>query len=140
MPAYVPTEGFARPIGLAPTDTAEATLLTAGPENPVLVGLMISNITGSAAAATVKWGDGTTDYSIVTAKSIAANDTFFQDLFVPLVDGGAIKVTSGAGDALVFTAIVVEYGSELVRSQSHGSEGLASSWSRPQGGRGGWNG
>lgn len=105
--------GSRRLVGLAPANTSEATMLTAGDENPNIVGLIIANTTGSAAVATVKWGDGSTDYPILSAYSIAANTSYFQDLLLPLRSGYTIKVTSGTSNALTFTLVVVDFAGRL---------------------------
>src|SRR3990172_5032816 len=95
-------------------------MLTAGDDRPVIVGLVIANNTGGAVAATVRWGNGTTDYDILAAKSIAANDVYIPDLPpVPLRNGYTVKVTSGSGNALTFTLVVVSEGSTL-----YGSSGI----------------
>ena len=112
--------GQRRVIGLKPANTSEATMLTAGDDRPVIVGLVIANNTGGAVAATVRWGNGTTDYDILAAKSIAANDVYIPDLPpVPLRNGYTVKVTSGSGNALTFTLVVVSEGSTL-----YGSSGI----------------
>lgn len=106
--------GQRRAIGLKPANTNEATMLTAGKDMPVLIGLIVANNTGSAANATVRWGNGTTDYDIVAAKSIAANDSYLPDLPpIPLREGYTIKVTSGTGNALTFTLVIASTGSTL---------------------------
>lgn len=102
-------DGPGRMVGLKPANTSEADILTAGDERPVVVGIVIANNTGSAATATLRWNDGTTSYDILAAKSVAANDTLFVDqIFLPLRSGYKIKVTSGTGNALTFTLVVVE--------------------------------
>lgn len=108
MGAYTPVPGNNRLIGLTPANTSEATMFTAAAERPVVVGLIIANAHSSAVAATMKWTDGSTDYPILSAKSIAANDSFFQDVFLPLFDGYEVKVTSGSANMLTFTLVVVE--------------------------------
>lgn len=108
MPAYIPIPGNNRLIGLTPEDTNEATMFTAAGERPVVAGIIIANAHSSAVAATVKWGDGSTDFPIIPAKSIPANSNMIQDLFLPLFDGYTIKVTSGMADLLTFTLVVVE--------------------------------
>lgn len=112
--AAVPVGGQRTPKGLKPSDTNEATMYTAGKEFPVIVGMAVANNTGSAANATIRWGDGSTDYDIIATKSVAAHDTLFlPDIFLPLREGYTIKVTSGTGNALTFTLIIVSTGSTL---------------------------
>lgn len=108
--AQIALSGRPRSTALKPSDTNEATLITLADRGGLLLQLVIANNTGSAANATVKWNDGTTDWDIVSAKSIAANDSTIIDPFIRVPDGGSIKVTSGTGDALTFTATVVEFG------------------------------
>lgn len=106
--------GQRRPIGLRPANTAEATMFTAGKERPSVVGIIVANETGGAVAATLKWGDGSTDYRVLAAKSIGANDVYVLDgIFIPLKEGYTIKVTSGSGNALTFTLIIAEGGSSF---------------------------
>ena len=112
--ASVVIGGPRRIIGLKPANTSEATMLTAGEDRPVVVGLIVANNTGGAVAATVRWGNGTTDYDIIAAKSIAANDSYFPDIPpIPLRSGYTFKVTSGSGNALTFTIVVISEGSQL---------------------------
>lgn len=111
MTASVTIGGQRTPIASKPTDTNEATIYTAGKEVPVVVALIICNGTGSAAAATVKWGDGSTDYAIIAGKSIPANDSVIYDMLLPLREGYTLKVTSGTGNALTFTFVIVSTGS-----------------------------
>lgn len=111
--ATVVISGQRRLIGLKPADTNEATMLTAAKEFSVIVGVIVANNTGSAAVATVKWGDGSTDYDVISGKSVAANDSIYPDVFLPLREGYTIKVTSGTGNALTFTLVIVATGSTL---------------------------
>lgn len=118
MSALVSVGGQRSIYGLTPADTNEATMLTAGKDSPVVVGIRIVNLTGSAANATVKWGNGATDFAICDTKSVAARD--YLDVlsddglpFLPLREGYTIKVTSGTGGALAFTLITVSTGSTL---------------------------
>ncbi|MDP3971976.1 MAG: hypothetical protein Q8P61_03585 [Candidatus Nanopelagicales bacterium] len=111
--AQVVVGGTRRLVGLKPANTNEATMFTAGSERPVVVQIVVANNTGSAAAATIKWGDGSTDYDVISGKSIGANDSWIQDIFLPLFDAYTIKVTSGTGNALTFTLAIVEYSGAL---------------------------
>lgn len=116
--AHVVIGGQRRIIGLKPSDTAQHTMLTAGADMPVVVGLIVANNTASGIAATVRWGDGTTDYDIIAAKSVAANDVYMPDMPpIPLRSGYTIKVTSGTGSALTFSLILAATG-----SATHGSD------------------
>lgn len=107
--AQIALSGLPRSEALKPADTNEATLLATGDNGAVLLQLVIANNTGSAADATVKWSDGTTDWDIVSGKAIAANDSEIIDAVIRLPSDGALKVTSGTGGALTFTATVVEF-------------------------------
>lgn len=111
--AAVPVTGTRRLSGLTPANTSEATMLTAGNEKSVVVGVYIANLTGSAANATVKWGDGSTDFAVIDTHSIAARAYLHLDIFLPLVSGGTIKVTSGTNSALAFTLIIIEFGGKI---------------------------
>lgn len=111
MTAWVPVTGTRRIVSSTPSDTNEATLYTApsGPNN-ALVQIWITNLTASAANATVKWGDGSTDYSLIDTKSMAARDYHKVDCLIPMRQGYAVKITSGTGSALTFTIVVTEFG------------------------------
>jgi len=111
--ANVLVSGTRRPIGLAPVNTAEATMLTVGPEGAVVVAVYIANLTGSGANATVKWGNGVTDYAIINIEAVAARSHLHLDVLLPLREGYTIKVTSGTNDALAFTLVVVEFGGKF---------------------------
>lgn len=108
--AHVPLSGPRRIIGLTPANTNEATMLTAGKENPIVTEIYITNITGVTANATVKWGDGT-DYAILSAHAVA--NSVHLDVCIPLRATHTIKVTSGTGSALTFSLVVVEVGSAV---------------------------
>ena len=100
--------GRSRPISSTPADTNEATLFTAGPGNSVH-GLYITNMTGTDANATVKWGDGSTDYAVINTETIHANAGLFEpEFYIPLRENYTIKITSDTADALTFTIIVLE--------------------------------
>lgn len=100
--------GVAAAYASTPANTNEATLFTAGKRGGVLVQMYIANVTGSAANATVKWGDGSTDHAVVSVKSIAGNDYLHLDMNIPLREGQTVKITSGTNSALTFTAVVIE--------------------------------
>lgn len=106
--ANVNVQGTRRLIGLAPAGTSEVTMFEAADEKPVVVAIHIANLTSSAADATVKWGNGATDYALIATHSIAARAYINLPVFLPLPKGGAIKVKSGTGDALAFTLAVLE--------------------------------
>ena len=113
MTGFVEILGARRPIGLKPADTNEATLYTAAKENPTMLKLHVANLTATPANATVKWGDGTTDYSIIDTFAVPARGYLVEDLVIPMKDGYTIKVTSGTANALTFTIIISEYGGVL---------------------------
>lgn len=86
-------------------------MLTAGGAGATVLAVAISNNTGAAASATVRWRDDSaaTDWDIIVAKSIAANDSLFiPEIIMPLRESDAIKVTSGTANALTFTLLVAE--------------------------------
>ena len=118
MTANVTIPGPRAIVGSKPTDTNEATVYTAGKEFPVLVQLLICNGTGSAATATAKWGDGTTDYDMLNAYSVAAHSYVLLDVLIPLRENYTLKVTSGTGSALTYTFVIVSTGSTLGRPGS----------------------
>ena len=101
--------GPRRLVGLTPADTNEATMLTAGADGTVVVELWITNLTGTAANATVKWGDGSTDFAVIDTYSVAARMFLHEPVLLPLRKDWTIKVTSGTNSALAFTIVVVEY-------------------------------
>lgn len=105
--------GTRRLKGLTPANTSEATMLTAGKERPSVVAVYIANLTGSAANATVKWGDGSTDFAVIDTYSVAARSFLHAEVFLPLREGWTIKVTSGTNNALAFTLVIAEYGSAV---------------------------
>lgn len=117
--AQVPVPGARRQVSSTPADTNEATLLTAGKENPTVVEIWITNLTGTAANATVKWGDGSSDYSLIDTKAIAARDYLQAPCLIPLRDGYTIKITSGTGNALTFTIVIVEFPGRLGGEHAH---------------------
>lgn len=93
-----------------PSDTNEATLFTANDDSSYVVAVWLTNLTGSNANATVKWGDGSTDYSLIDTYAVTARMFERIPCLIPLRNGYTIKVTSSTGSALTFTAIVVEGG------------------------------
>ena len=94
-------------------------MFTAGERGAAVVGIIISNNTGGAIAATVRWGDGSTDYDIYAALSVAANASEISEAYVELPESGTVKVTSATGNALTFTLTVVEYIGALGREHAH---------------------
>lgn len=108
MTALVSVAGTHRSIGLTPANTNEATIFTAGNRGAEWVALVIANAESSANLATVKWGNGSTDYVVYNEKSIAADDSLIVDLHIDIPAGGTIKVTSSDADELTFTVTVVE--------------------------------
>lgn len=108
--ASVNISGPRRILGLTPANTSEATIYTVAGSRArtTVVGIYIANLTGSAANATVKWGDGTTDFAVVDTHSIAARAYLHLDIVIPLQEGWTIKVTSGTNSALAFSVVVVE--------------------------------
>lgn len=99
-----------------PSNTDPATVYTAGKESPVVVQIFVCNNTGSAANATVKWGDGSTDYDVLNTHSVAAYSTEIFDVIIPLRESYTLKVTSGTGNALTFNFVIVATGSTLGRA------------------------
>jgi hypothetical protein len=108
MSASVDVFGRRRTVSLKPTDTNEATLVTAGKAGMTVVWICIANGENAANAASVEWYDGTTDWPVYAAKSIAANDTHMADVCIEIPDGGSLKVTSGDADEITFTVTIVE--------------------------------
>lgn len=107
--AVVP--GKRRLVSLKPADTNEATIFTAGPYGATVLAVVISNNTGTAANATVRWRDdsASTDWDIIATKSVGVNDTLYiNEAVFPLRESDLIKVTSGTGNALTFTVLVAE--------------------------------
>ena len=110
MSAFVNVGGQRRVIGLTPANTSEATLFTSNDDATAVVGVWVANLTGTAANATIKWGDGSTDYAIISVFPVPARGYLVENVFIPLRDGYTIKVTSGTNSALTFTAVVMEAG------------------------------
>lgn len=108
MPVFADMQGQRRAVSSTPANTSEATLFTASGNNVTFAWLHIANTTASAANATVKWGDGSTDYSIIDTYSVPGRGFVTEELMIPLRDGYTIKITSGTADALTFTVVVAE--------------------------------
>ena len=111
MPSFVGLSGSRRPVSATPADTNEATLLTGTAAREAVVQIWVTNLTGSAANATVKWGDGSTDYSLIDTHAVAPRDYIKEDITLQLQSGWTIKITSGTNSALTFTVMIVETGS-----------------------------
>lgn len=102
--------GKRRLVSLKPADTNEATMLTAV-NNVNVLAIAIANNTAGPIAATVRWTDtsASTDWDIIAAKAVGANDTLFiNEIVLTLKDTDLIKVTSATGNALTFTLLIVE--------------------------------
>jgi hypothetical protein len=106
--ANVNAQGVPVTVSAKPTDTNEATLFSVGQKPAVLVALVLCNNDGSARTATVQWNDGSTDYEIYTALSIAANTSVFAEPFIAIPAGGSLKITQGTASGITFTATLVE--------------------------------
>jgi len=123
----VELRGPRRLISIAPANTSEATMFTAGKEGAVVACLHICNTSASARTATVKWGDSSasTDYSILSAYSITGNTVYTlpEALMLPLKQEDTIKVTSSAADDLTFTILLVEtafaFGGDAIRFDTY---------------------
>jgi len=104
--------GLACPVFSAPADTNLTTVYTQslGQEGSLAL-LQSINIAAIAGAdATVIINDGSTDYTILSAKTLAADAREYiewQDGF-PLKVGHSIKVKTSVNDALVFSIVVSE--------------------------------
>ena len=97
-------------VSSTPANTNEATLYTAGNDNPCLIGLWITNITSTAAKATLKIDDGTA-YSLIHEFEIPGNGYLIEpEIYIPMDSGDTIKITSGTASALTFTVIIYEGG------------------------------
>lgn len=120
MTASVNVSGTRRIISSTPANTNEATLYTApsGPNN-ALVEIWITNLTGSNANATVKWGDGSTDYSLIDTKAITARDYHKVECLIPMRESYTVKITSGTNSALTFTIVVIEFGGAFGGEHGH---------------------
>lgn len=106
MPAYADIPGDRKIVSATPSGTSQVTLHTADGTTPKVILLKIANLTASAANATVKWGDGTTDYSIIDTYSIPGRGYLIEDVLIPLSQGYTIKITSGTASALTFTIVM----------------------------------
>lgn len=94
----------------APATTSATTVYTATKDaRPVLMGVHICNVTGTAASATLTVTRDATVYNILKSKTVAANDYLaLNDLQIPLADGDIVKVTDGTGAALEFAVKILE--------------------------------
>ena len=108
--ANIAISGQRRIVSSTPANTSEATLFTANDDTTSVVQIWATNLTAAAANATIKWGDGSTDYALVSVFSVPARGYLVEDVLIPMRDGYTIKITSGTGSALTFTAVVVEAG------------------------------
>ncbi len=94
----------------APSDTSLTTVYTQLlPDGYAF--LQSVNIAAVAGAdATLIVNDGTTDYEILSAKTLSADDREFLEWQdgLPLREDYIIKVKSSVGDALVFTLVINE--------------------------------
>lgn len=113
--------GHPRAVGLTPTNTSQATMFTAQDNNTAVTEIWVANTSGSTRQATVKWGNGVTDYPIISSFDLAGNTYFHEDIMIPLRTGYTLKVTSGAANDITFTITVIEGGSAFGgRSASSG--------------------
>ena len=119
MTSNINLAGQFRIDGLAPADTNEATIFTAGEERPTVVELWAANKTASAVDCTIKWGDGSTDYPIVDTFSVPARGYLREACFIPLRNGYTIKVTAGTANGLTFTVVSVSGGSAVSGEFQH---------------------
>lgn len=106
--AHVGIIGRPKTYVAKPADTNEATIFTAGEAQATLVALLLCNTDSGAQTATVQWSDGTTDWDIYTALSVAANTSVFAEPFIVIPAGGSIKITQGAASKITFHVTVVE--------------------------------
>ena len=102
------TYGRPRIIGLTPSDTNEATMYTAANLSATAIKIHVANLTASAASATVKWGDGSTDTPIISVFSVPARGYLEEDIIIPMRNTWTIKVTSGTSNALAFSLVILE--------------------------------
>lgn len=106
--AHVGIFGKPKTYVAKPADTNEATIFAAGNAPATLVALLLCNNDGSARTATVQWNDGTTDWEIYTALSVAANTSVLAEPFIVIPAGGALKVTQGTNSGITFHMTLVE--------------------------------
>jgi hypothetical protein len=81
--------------------TTTTTLYTAS-SNTIVTNIALTNITSSAATATIGLGNGGTAYNILSAVTVPANSTVFFDLKQYVASGQT--VTGGAGTASAISA------------------------------------
>jgi hypothetical protein len=58
----------------------------------------------------VKWGDGTTDYALISVFSMPERGYLRESVLVPMRENYTVKITSGTASALTFTIVVTEFG------------------------------
>lgn len=113
--------GVKRIVSNTPSDTSETTMLTAGEERPVVAEIWITNLTASNADATLKWGDGSTDFSLIDTEQVDGRSRIGPiECTIPLRKDYTIKITSGTGGALTFSIVVVETVGILGSEHAHG--------------------
>lgn len=102
----------ARTIAAKPADTNAATIYS--PASPAVGILNSIHIASTATAdATVWWNDGSTDYLLLDAYTMPANEAVTFTFGGPVVrggDGAVIKVKTSSASNLTFTARIDEYG------------------------------
>lgn len=94
-----------RAIGAVLTNTSQTTVYTAVGNNmlEMLLAVLVSNVTGTAATITIEWTDASAaaTYSITTATTVPANgNVWIRPIDLPLAASDAIKATAGTGNAL----------------------------------------
>lgn len=103
------TQGQRSTVFAKPADTNAATVYTApaGGKGSTLLGIAIC--AGTSATATVMINDGTTDWNLLTAKSVSANTTETYEFGNPVLKPGyTLKVQSGTGNTLTYIATLAE--------------------------------
>ncbi|MCP4182318.1 MAG: hypothetical protein GY761_03240 [Hyphomicrobiales bacterium] len=101
--------GNARPLFSKPSDTSLTTVYTVGYDG--IVDLLSINISANVAGnASVQIYDGSTNWDILSARTMAAGDTILMEWWdgIPLKQNCVIKVQSSVGNAITFTAVISE--------------------------------
>lgn len=112
MSVNVDVQGARRKEFLKPTDTNYTTVLVGQPSLPMLVEFLISNENASPRDAYLRLNDGTTDWDFFH-EEVPASTTIIREVVLPIAVGETLSCKTGTANALVFTFILVEYGSKF---------------------------
>jgi hypothetical protein len=117
MTARTIVEGTRKSIGTDLTTTNPTAVLTASAEtNYAVLGISFANTdTLNSCDFKMEWNDGTTDFVLVEAVTVAASEAFYYDFPIFLLRGtGSVKVTAqNANDLHVVVSYVETQGRNM---------------------------